>query len=106
MRSTMIIEYIRYDIAEDQRAAFVAAYADAAAELRAAGQCLRYEIAQGVEEPGHFVVRLEWDSLEGHETGFRKGPQFPEFFRKVKPFFGNIQEMKHYRETDVVWARA
>lgn len=98
----MIIEYIRYDIAEAERAAFLAAYADAATELRASGHCLRYEIAQGIEEPNHFVVRLEWDSLEGHEAGFRKGPEFPEFFRKVKPYFGRVQAMKHYRTTNVV----
>ena len=53
-------------------------------------------MTQGVEEPDNFIVRIEWDSIEGHERGFRRGPQFAPFFAKVKPFFTNIQEMKHY----------
>lgn len=93
----MVIEYIRYDVPEEQRAAFVAAYDSAATELSASPHCLRYEISQGVEEPQHFVVRIEWDSVEGHEQGFRKSPEFRSFFEKVKPFFALIQEMKHYR---------
>lgn len=57
---------------------------------------IRREIAQGVEEPDHFIVRIEWDSLEGHEKGFRTSAQFGPFFAKVKPFFQYIREMKHY----------
>jgi hypothetical protein len=54
-------------------------------------------VTQGVEEPDNFIVRIEWDSIEGHEQGCRRGPQFPPFFAKVKGFFPNFQEMKHYR---------
>jgi quinol monooxygenase YgiN len=93
----MIIEYIRYQVPAAQHAAFLEAYAAAGVELRASTHCARYEISQGVEEPDNFTVRIEWDSLEGHEKGFRTSEQFPAFFGKVKPFFANIREMKHYR---------
>jgi quinol monooxygenase YgiN len=93
----MIVEYIRYQIPGPRHEAFLAAYRNAAAELVASPNCLRYEIAQGVEEPDNFVVRIEWDSVEGHEGGFRKSAQFPPFFAKVKPYFSAIREMKHYQ---------
>ena len=98
----MVIEYIRYEIAASRREAFLAAWRDAASELRGSPHCLRYEVSRGVEEPGHFVVRLEWDSLEGHERGFRASPGFGPFFQKVKPFYEAIREMKHYALSDVV----
>jgi len=47
--------------------------------------------------PEHFVVRIEWNSIEGHAQGFRASPQFGEFFSAVEPFFDQIQEMKHYQ---------
>jgi quinol monooxygenase YgiN len=97
----MIVEYVRYTIPAERQDAFVAAYRDAAAELRASSHCLRYELTQCVEEPSSFVVRIEWDSIEGHMQGFRKDPEFPPFFVKVKPFFADIQEMRHYALTDV-----
>lgn len=93
----MIVEYIRYQVGPERHAEFLAAYAAAASELAASPECLSYEVSQGVEEPDHFVVRIEWQSLEAHEQGFRKGAQFGSFFQKVKPFFAEIVEMKHYR---------
>jgi quinol monooxygenase YgiN len=99
---SMVVEYVRYEIPEARRETFLAAYRSAAQELRGSPHCLRYEVSQGVEEPSHFVVRIEWDSVEGHEKGFRTGPSFAGFFQKVRPFFDDIREMKHYRVSDVV----
>ena len=98
----MIVEYIRYEIPADRQDAFLAAYRDAANELRISPHCHRYEVTQCTEEPASFVVRIEWDSLEGHMQGFRKAPEFGPFFAKVKPFFDQIREMRHYALTDVV----
>ncbi len=92
----VVVEYIRYQIPPAQHEAFLTAYRQATTELDAAPQCLAYEIAQGVEEPDNFIVRIEWTSIQDHERGFRTGPHFPSFFAKVKPYFDAIQEMKHY----------
>ena len=93
----MVVEYIRYRVPTEQAQSFAAAYARAAAVLDADEHCLAYEIARGVEEPENWVVRIKWDSLEGHEQGFRTGPHFQQFLAAVRPFFGAIQEMKHYQ---------
>ena len=93
----MILEYVRYLIPAEQAGDFGAAYARAATVLDADEHCLGYEIARGVEEPENWVVRISWDSLEGHEQGFRAAPHFRDFFAAVRPFFGAIQEMKHYQ---------
>jgi quinol monooxygenase YgiN len=98
----MIVEYIRYAIPTGREQEFLAAYCSAAEELRASENCLRYEVTRCTEEPTSFIVRIEWDSLDGHLQGFRKSAGFPSFFGKVKPFFEQIQEMKHYALTDVV----
>jgi quinol monooxygenase YgiN len=92
----MVVEYIRYVIEADRSAEFEQAYRRASAVLDADPHCLAYEVGRGVEEPGRFVVRIEWDSIEGHEQGFRASPGFGEFFAAVKPFFAQIEEMKHY----------
>lgn len=93
----MVVEYIRYDVPAARHDEFVAAYKSAAKELEASSHCLSYEISEGIEEPNNFIVRIEWDSVDGHEKGFRGSPQFRPFFAKVKPFFSEIREMKHYR---------
>ena len=93
----MVVEYIRYRIDADRREAFERAYSKAAASLDVSSHCLAYEIARGIEDPETYIVRIEWDSLEGHEQGFRKSSDFGEFFSAVKPYFDDIEEMRHYQ---------
>lgn len=93
----MILEYIRYTIPLERAREFAKAYANAGKVLNEDNHCLDFEISQGVEEPQHWIVRIQWDSVEGHEQGFRKASHFREFLAAVKPFFDNIDEMRHYR---------
>lgn len=92
----MVVEYIRYTVPAARAEDFVAAYRKAGEVLDADPHCLDYEVARGVEEPEHFVVRIDWDSVEGHEQGFRASQRFGEFFTAVRPFLADIDEMKHY----------
>ncbi|WP_027943667.1 antibiotic biosynthesis monooxygenase family protein [Amycolatopsis taiwanensis] len=92
----MVVEYIRYTVPIERAAEFEQAYQTASQVLDTDPHCLSYEIARGIEEPQNWVVRIEWDSVTGHEQGFRTSPGFAEFFAAVRPFFDEIQEMKHY----------
>jgi hypothetical protein len=51
------------------------------------------------EDPTQHVVRIEWDSEEGHMSGFRQGAEFRRFFEAVGPFVHDIDEMRHYQVT-------
>ena len=97
----MIVEYIRYAISEERRPAFEDGYARAQASLRASSHCLGYELARCVDEPSAYILRIEWDSAEGHLQGFRRSAEFRTFFEAIRPFVGDIQEMRHYAVTDV-----
>ncbi|MEU6665599.1 antibiotic biosynthesis monooxygenase family protein [Streptomyces sp. NPDC046727] len=103
----MIVEYIRYRIADqERRAEFEKAYVTAAKQLDRAPQCLGYELSHGLEEPERYILRIEWTSVTDHEQGFRGGPHFPSFLAAVRPYIGDIEEMKHYARTSVVSAAA
>lgn len=103
----MIVEYIRYRIADpERRAEFEKAYATAAEQLDLAPQCLGYELSHGLEEPDRYILRIEWTSVADHEQVFRGGPHFPPFLAAIDPYIGDIEEMKHYALTSVVSAAA
>jgi Uncharacterized conserved protein len=92
----MTTEVIRYRVPAGREEEFMAAYREGRRYLDASPECVGYDILRGIEEPDRFVVLIRWTSVERHLEGFRKGPQFPPFFQAVKPFFENIEEMKHY----------
>ena len=98
----MIVEYTRYRVPPDRHELFVNAYEAAADYLSASAHCLAFELSHCVEDHDRYVLRIEWQSTEGHLEGFRKEPGFPEFRRLVEPFAGDIEEMNHYELTEVV----
>ena len=101
----MIVEYIRYELKSHQPSDVMDAYQLATPHLQAAPQCLGYELSHCVEEPSSLTLRILWTSTEDHLQGFRKGPHFPPFLAAIRPFIGEIAEMRHYAATDMEWHR-
>jgi heme-degrading monooxygenase HmoA len=101
----MITEVIRYKVPAEQAEIFEQAYFDSENILQKSKHCLGYELLHGIEEKENWILLLRWDSLEGHEQGFRREAGFSEFFNLVKPFFQQIQEMKHYERRKMEWKR-
>lgn len=95
----MIVEYIRYRIDPSRNTAFEEAYTRAGQLLDASPHCERWESARCVDAPDKQIVRIEWDSAEGHLEGFRRSPDFRPFLEATKPFFNDIEEMTHYQVT-------
>lgn len=100
----MIVEYIRYQVAD--AAAFVEGYRTAATSLDASAHCLGYELCQCDEDDKAFILRIEWDSADGHMKGFRGSSEFRDFFAAIKPWVGAISEMRHYHLTEVARKKA
>jgi len=97
----MIVEYIRYHIDEVRRQAFEDGYAEAQVSLQSSSNCLGWELSRCIEDSTQYILRIEWDSAEGHLQGFRRGPEFPTFFTAIGPFVNDIEEMRHYELTEI-----
>ncbi|MFF4556668.1 group II truncated hemoglobin [Streptomyces sp. NPDC001422] len=95
------VEYIRYRIPEDQSGPFLAAYTRAAAQLAAAPECLDYELARCEDNFENFILRITWTSTEAHLEGFRQSDRFQDILAEIRPYVGDIEEMRHYKPTAV-----
>lgn len=99
------VEIIRYNISQDEGRNFEKAYTEASTYLQASEYCLGYRVIHGNDEPDHYIVIIHWTSKEDHLQKFRKSAEFTPFFNLVKPFYSNIEEMKHYDLTPNKWTR-
>ena len=93
----MIVEYTRYKIDAQRCDTFEKAYKKAVEPLAASRHCLAYELSHCTEAPESYVLRIEWESEEGHLKGFRSSPEFKSFFASIQPYVKDIEEMRHYQ---------
>lgn len=102
----MVVEYIRYGLTDDAQAtAFERDYALAARILDDSEHCLSYQLARSVDQPLQYILRIHWDSADGHLQGFRRSAGFADFLRLVGPYTSQLLEMRHYQPTAVTGTR-
>jgi quinol monooxygenase YgiN len=63
--------------------------------LAGADGCASAKFGRGVENPGKFILLLEWDAVESH-TAFTKTAAFAEFVTLAKPYFAGPSDMQHF----------
>lgn len=103
----MIVEYVRYALTTHAPDEFLAAYSQAVQSLRAAPECLGYEITQCSDDPRALTLRIEWQSASAHMQQFRGGPYFRPFLAHISPFIKEIAEMRHYEiQEGMIWRRS
>ena len=92
----MIIEIAQYTAqpgkADDLRRGFLAALPI----IRGAEGCNSAHLLQCVEDPGHFVLQLQWETLEHHTVMFRGGPLFPQYRSHINGLFADPPFVRHY----------
>jgi hemoglobin len=92
----MIVEYIRYELPAEIRQAFESSYARVGPLLENSPHCIRWELSKSVEEPASYIVRIEWDSQDAHERGFRGSNDFTVFFSELRRYADYRRQMAHF----------
>lgn len=92
----MIVEYVRYTIDAAQRAAFDAAYVKAGVVLSRSPNCLDWDLTRCHEDPSSYVLRIRWDSIDGHLRTFRGSGMFQDFVTAIRDYIPAITKMRHY----------
>ncbi|GAB3605860.1 hypothetical protein GCM10027413_12690 [Conyzicola nivalis] len=55
-------------------------------------------LSRGIETPNHYLLLIEWDSLEAHEQGFRGSPAYDEWRSQLHHFYEPMPEVAHFTE--------
>jgi quinol monooxygenase YgiN len=61
---------------------------------RAVG-CHGMELHHSIEQPGHFVLLVKWESVADHMEKFQKSADFEVWRAKVGPFFEGRPKVWH-----------
>jgi heme-degrading monooxygenase HmoA len=93
----MVLEVAIFDITDP--AGFEAAYLEVREVIQSAPGCRSVRMTHGIEDPNRFVLLVEWDSVEAHETNFRTTDRFVTWRGAISPFFAQPPLMQHF--TDV-----
>jgi heme-degrading monooxygenase HmoA len=92
----MILEAAALQVKAGHEAAFEAAFREAQAIIASMPGYRSHELQRCIERAGHYLLLVRWDSVEAHEIGFRKSPQYQEWKRLLHHFYDPFPTVLHY----------
>ena len=92
----MILEAAPLQVKAGQEATFEAAFREAQAIIASMPGYRSHELQRCIERAGHYLLLVRWDSVEAHEAGFRKSPQYQEWKRRLHHFYDPFPTVLHY----------
>ena len=94
----MVLEVALIDVTDP--AGFETAYREARTILAETPGCRSVRMTHGVESPERFVLLVEWDSVEVHESGFRATERFVRWRALIGPWFAGPPRVEHFTDVD------
>ncbi|MGH9088772.1 MAG: antibiotic biosynthesis monooxygenase family protein [Acidimicrobiales bacterium] len=91
-----VLEHAVLEIVPGREAEFEAAFDEAVPLLAASEGCRTVRLSRCVEEPGRYLLLVEWDSVEAHAEGFRGSPVYDEWRRLLHHFWEPRPTVEHF----------
>ncbi len=92
----MILEVAPLQIRAGSSAEFEAAFLVAQDMIASMPGYISHELLRCVERRDEYLLLVRWQSLEAHEVGFRKSPQYQTWKRLLHHFYEPFPTVSHY----------
>jgi heme-degrading monooxygenase HmoA len=92
----MILEVAPLQIRAGQSAAFEAAFLQAQRIITAAPGYIAHELQRCLERPEEYILLVRWESVEAHEVGFRRSPEYQDWKSLLHHFYDPFPVVSHY----------
>ena len=92
----MILEHAVLDVVPAQDSAFEEAFGQAKSIIASMPGFHSLRLSRCIEQPGRYLLLVEWDRLEDHTEGFRGSPQYEEWRALLHHFYDPFPTVEHY----------
>jgi heme-degrading monooxygenase HmoA len=92
----MILEAASLTVKPGESPAFEAAFREAQAIISSMPGYLSHELQRCIEREGQYLLLVRWETVEAHEVGFRKSPQYPQWRKLLHHFYDPFPTVLHY----------
>ena len=92
----MITEHAVLSVIPGQENEFIETLDQAKAIIAASPGFVSLRVSRGLEAPSHFLLLVEWETLEAHIEGFRRSEAFGEWRALLHHFYDPAPVVEHF----------
>ncbi|MEF3405612.1 antibiotic biosynthesis monooxygenase family protein [Agromyces sp. CCNWLW203] len=94
----MILEHALLPVVPGREADFEAAFAEAKSIIAGMPGFIGLRLSRSIETPNEYLLLVEWESVEAHETGFRGSPEYGRWRELLHRFYEPFPVVEHFAE--------
>jgi heme-degrading monooxygenase HmoA len=94
----MILEVAVLDVRPGLEVDFEAAFREAQQIISSMPGYLTHQLQRCMENPGRYLLLVNWAKLEDHTVGFRQSDEYQEWRRLLHHFYNPFPSVEHYKE--------
>jgi heme-degrading monooxygenase HmoA len=92
----MILEVAHLQVIEGQGPQFEQDFLRAGQYIQITKGYIRHSLQKCMEQKNKYLLLVEWETLEDHEQGFRKSPQYLEWKKLLHHYYDPFPTVEHY----------
>jgi len=96
----VILEVAPLRIRAGQAEAFECAFREAQAIIGSMPGYVSHELHRCLEKANEYVLLVRWDSVESHEVGFRRSPEYQQWKALLHHFYDPFPTVLHFEAVE------
>ncbi|NOI57751.1 antibiotic biosynthesis monooxygenase family protein [Vibrio coralliilyticus] len=92
----MILEVAILDVKPDMEKDFEQNFAKAQTIISSMKGYVSHQLQRCIENPGRYILLVNWQTLEDHEIGFRQSAEYQEWKALLHHFYDPFPTVEHY----------
>lgn len=92
----MVLEQAMLHVRDGQDAAFCAAMEQARPLIAASPGFLAMDVRPAVEEPGCYLLLVQWASIADHRDGFRRSDRYQQWRALLHHFYDPMPQVRYF----------
>ena len=92
----MILEVAVLEVRHGQEREFESAFNAAQKIIASMPGYLGHELQRCIEQQTQYILLVRWETIDHHEIGFRKSPQYQEWRKLLHHFYDPFPTVRHY----------
>lgn len=92
----MILEHAILPVRPGEEADFEAAFDTSRPLISSQPGFRSLSLSRSIESPSHYLLLVEWDSVEHHTDGFRTSAEYQDWKRLLHHFYEPFPTVEHF----------
>ena len=93
----MILEKATLDVLPGTETSFEDDFREASEIISSMEGYISHELLRCLEVRNRYLLLVHWETVEDHEIGFRKSPEYQQWKELLHHYYRPFPEVEHYR---------